>query len=115
MARNRTAWLALIVALLLTACTTPPKTGSPPAQSSSGASGSAEAPAQRVTLNNAALLARRVYASDLDVFDLIYAKEGNDLKRTIGRIIGLAKSRPNDPFRALKDWVKSNGTPPAAG
>jgi len=71
--------------------------------------------AQRVTLNNAALLARRVYASDLDVFDLIYAKEGNDLKRTIGRIIGLAKSRPNDPFRALKDWVKSNGTPPAAG
>jgi predicted aminopeptidase len=61
--------------------------------------------AQRVTLNNAALLARRVYASDLDVFDLIYEKEGRDLKRTIGRIIGLAKSDPKSPFGALQRWV----------
>ena len=61
--------------------------------------------AQRVQLNNAALLARRVYASDLDVFDLIYEKEGRDLKRTIGRIIGLAKSNPADPFVALRQWA----------
>jgi predicted aminopeptidase len=61
--------------------------------------------AQRVTLNNAALLARRVYASDLDVFDLIYEKEGRDLKRTIGRIIGLAKGNPKEPFAALKAWA----------
>ena len=58
-----------------------------------------------MTLNNAALLARRVYASDLDVFDLIYEKEGRDLKRTIGRIIGLAKSNPQSPFTALRNWV----------
>jgi predicted aminopeptidase len=61
--------------------------------------------AERVTLNNAALLARRVYASDLDVFDLVYEKEGRDLKRTIGRIIGLAKSNPKQPFGALRAWV----------
>jgi predicted aminopeptidase len=61
--------------------------------------------AQRVQLNNAALLARRVYASDLDVFDLVYQKEGLDLKRTIGRIIGLAKSHPKAPFAALRAWV----------
>ncbi|HEY3133139.1 MAG TPA: aminopeptidase [Gemmatimonadaceae bacterium] len=61
--------------------------------------------AQRVTLNNAALLARRVYASDLDVFDLVYEKEGRDLKRAIGRIIGLAKSNPKHPFVALREWV----------
>jgi predicted aminopeptidase len=61
--------------------------------------------AERVTLNNAALLARRVYASDLDVFDLIYEKEGRDLKRTIGRIIGLAKSNSKQPFAALRAWV----------
>jgi len=61
--------------------------------------------AQRVTLNNAALLARRVYASDLDVFDLIYEREGRDLKRTIGRIIGLAKSNTKSPFIALRNWV----------
>jgi len=61
--------------------------------------------AERVTLNNAALLARRVYASDLDVFDLIYEKEGRDLKRSIGRIIGLAKANPKAPFAALRNWV----------
>jgi len=61
--------------------------------------------AERVTLNNAALLARRVYASDLDLFDRIYEKEGRDLKRTIGRVIGLAKSNPKAPFIALRQWV----------
>jgi predicted aminopeptidase len=61
--------------------------------------------AERVQLNNAALLARRVYATDLDVFDRVYEKEGRDLKRTIGRIIGLAKSEPKDPFSALRRWV----------
>ena len=61
--------------------------------------------AERVTLNNAALLARRVYATDLDVFDRVYQKEGRDLKRTIGRIISLAKSDPGHPFDALKKWA----------
>jgi len=61
--------------------------------------------AQRVTLNNAALLARRVYATDLDVFDRVYAREGHDLKRTIGRVIALAKSDPRQPFAALRKWA----------
>ena len=61
--------------------------------------------AERVPLDNASLLARRVYASDLDVFDLIYEKEGRDLKRTIGRVIGLAKANPKAPFAALRKWV----------
>ena len=68
--------------------------------------------AQRVQLNNAALLARRVYASDLDVFDLVYEKEGRDLKRSIGRIIGLAKSNPKAPFTGLRNWVASRPPSP---
>jgi predicted aminopeptidase len=67
--------------------------------------------AERVPLDNASLLARRVYASDLDVFDQIYEKEGRDLKRTIGRVIGLAKSHRNAPFAALRDWVAGRGVP----
>jgi predicted aminopeptidase len=63
--------------------------------------------AERVPLDNASLLARRVYASDLDVFDRIYEKEGRDLKRTIGRVIGLARSEPDAPFSALRKWVGS--------
>jgi hypothetical protein len=50
-------------------------------------------------------LARRVYASDLDVFDRIYEKEGGDLQRTIGRVIALARARRDDPFGALRAWV----------
>jgi predicted aminopeptidase len=61
--------------------------------------------AERVPLDNASLLARRVYASDLDVFDLIYEKERRDLKRAIGRVIGLAKANPKTPFTALRRWV----------
>jgi hypothetical protein len=61
--------------------------------------------AERVPLDNASLLARRIYASDLDVFDLVYLKEGKNLRRTIGRVIALAKSKPRAPFAALRDWV----------
>ena len=61
--------------------------------------------AERVPLDNASLLARKVYASDLDVFDQIYEKEGRNLKRTIGRVISLAKSDPKNPFAALRRWV----------
>ena len=61
--------------------------------------------AERVQLNNAALLARRVYATDLDVFDLIYEKERRDMQRTIGRIITLAKARRDNPFGALRAWI----------
>jgi predicted aminopeptidase len=67
--------------------------------------------AERVPLDNASLLARRVYASDLDVFDKIYEKEGRNLRRTIGRVIALAKSNPKNPFTALREWVGAEPPP----
>lgn len=60
---------------------------------------------QRVPLDNASLLARRVYAKDLDLFDQIYAREGKNLRRTIGRVIALAKSDKKDPYAALRRWL----------
>lgn len=65
--------------------------------------------AERVTLNNAALLARRVYATDLDVFDRVYEKAGRDLRRTIGTIITLAKRGADAPFSAVQRWVQAEG------
>lgn len=59
----------------------------------------------RMRLDNAVLLARRIYNTDLDVFDQVMARENGDLKKTIARIIELAKQRPKDPFGAMKDWV----------
>jgi predicted aminopeptidase len=61
--------------------------------------------AQRVQLDNASLLARRVYAKRLDLFDAVWEKEGRDLRRAIARIIELAKSRPKDPYGAVQEYV----------
>ncbi len=61
--------------------------------------------AQRVPLDNASLLARRVYARNLDLFDAVYAREGSNLKRAIGRIIGLAKASPKDPYGGVRRWL----------
>jgi predicted aminopeptidase len=61
--------------------------------------------AERVPLDNAALLARRVYARDLELFDAVYTREANSLKRAIGRIISLAKASPADPYAALQRWL----------
>jgi predicted aminopeptidase len=65
--------------------------------------------AQRVPLDNASLLARRVYAKDLDLFDQVYTREGKNLRRTIARVIALAKSDRKDPYAALRTWL---GLPP---
>ena len=59
--------------------------------------------AARVPLDNAVVMARRVYATDLDLFDAIHAQEGHDLARSVARIIALARSRPDDPFAALRE------------
>jgi predicted aminopeptidase len=60
---------------------------------------------QRVVLDNAALLARRIYLTDLDLFDRVYRREGEDVGRTIKRVIAIAKAGGDDPFAALKAWL----------
>jgi predicted aminopeptidase len=42
---------------------------------------------QRVVLNNAVLMSRRVYAQDLDRFDAVYFEEGRDLRKAIATLI----------------------------
>jgi predicted aminopeptidase len=64
----------------------------------------------RLRLDNASLLSRRVYRTGLDLLDGVYAREGNDLRRAIARVIALAGSRPKDPYAALREWLAS---PPA--
>ena len=61
---------------------------------------------ERMRLDNAALLARRIYATDLDAFDAVWAAQRGDLRATVLRIIELAKSRPKDPFGALRDSTR---------
>jgi predicted aminopeptidase len=60
---------------------------------------------QRVPLDNASLLARRVYAQELDLFDQVHAREGRNLRATIARLIALARSSPKDPYAAVRRWL----------
>ena len=62
---------------------------------------------ERVPLDNAALLARRVYLTDLELFDRVYEREGWDMRRTVRRIVELAKGRRRDPYGALREWVET--------
>jgi predicted aminopeptidase len=65
---------------------------------------------EHVRLDNAALLAHRIYNTDLDLFDRIWVRENGDLRSAISRIIELAKSRPDDPFAALRSWADAPGS-----
>jgi predicted aminopeptidase len=64
---------------------------------------------ERVRLDNAALLARRIYLTDLDLFDAVWAKEKYDTRRAIERIIELAESDTKRPYDALRRWVSAAG------
>jgi predicted aminopeptidase len=66
--------------------------------------------AERIRLDNAVLMARRVYLTDLDAFDAVLAKNGGDLRRTISAVISAAKSDREHPFDAVRRLV---GMPPA--
>lgn len=61
--------------------------------------------AERVPLDNASLLARRVYARNLELFDAVYAREAGNLRWTIGRLIAIAKANRDDPFAGLRTWL----------
>ncbi|HEY7232591.1 MAG TPA: aminopeptidase [Gemmatimonadaceae bacterium] len=67
---------------------------------------------ERMRLDNAALMARRIYLTDLDLFDAVWEREGENLKKTIAEVIKLAKSKPRDPFGAMREWLgKTTATP----
>jgi predicted aminopeptidase len=57
---------------------------------------------ERIRLDNAILMARRVYLTDLDAFDAVLSVHGGDLRRAIVAIIDAAKSDRQHPFDAVK-------------
>lgn len=59
----------------------------------------------RARLDNAALLARRVYQTDLEQFDSVYAAYGSNLRAAVRQIIAIARANRRDPFGGLERWV----------
>jgi predicted aminopeptidase len=66
---------------------------------------------ERIRLDNGALLASRIYLTDVDVFDTLWEREGRNLAATVTRIIELAKSDAKNPFDAVR---KAVGLPSAS-
>lgn len=60
---------------------------------------------ERMRLDNAALMARRIYLTDLDLFDRVWEREGRDLRRAMARLIELAKSDAKRPFDAVRRYL----------
>ena len=59
----------------------------------------------RIQLDNAALLARRVYAQRLDLFDSVWVRHDRDVKRTIDAVQTAVRGAAN-PFDALESLLR---------
>jgi predicted aminopeptidase len=58
---------------------------------------------ERMRIDNAAVMARRVYLTDVDLFDGIWLKDGRNLRRAVADVIALAKADSlRKPFDALR-------------
>ncbi|MGV3707867.1 MAG: aminopeptidase, partial [Gemmatimonas sp.] len=59
---------------------------------------------ERVTLNNAVVMSRQVYAEGLDEFDAVFEREGRDVVKAIDRITTVVKGA-GKPDSVLKAWL----------
>lgn len=56
----------------------------------------------RIRLNIAAVMARRIYLTDLDLFERVYQRSGSDIRASIAQLLALAKATPRTPFDAIR-------------
>lgn len=61
---------------------------------------------ERVALNNASVLARRVYGRGLELFDVVYWCEGRSVSQAIQRVTSLVRQRREDPFILVAAWAR---------
>ena len=60
----------------------------------------------QVRFTNALVLARRIYVTELGLFEAVFEREGRDLPRTIERVTALvAADRESDPYDVVRDWL----------
>ena len=71
---------------------------------------------ERVRLDNAALMARRIYLTDLDLFDSVWVRERRHTRNTIHRVIAIAREGEDaDPYEALRRWLRASRSSRAMG
>jgi hypothetical protein len=65
---------------------------------------------ERLRIDNASVMARRVYLTDVELFDAVWLKEKRNLRSAIAQVIAIAKAdEARKPFAALR---KHLGLPP---
>jgi predicted aminopeptidase len=69
---------------------------------------------ERVRLDNAVLMSRRVYLTDLDAFDAVLRANRGNLPQTITAIIAAAKSSDGRPFDAVRRLAGLPASPDSA-
>lgn len=62
----------------------------------------------RLPLDNASLLARRVYAADLWLFDAVHERAGGSVRETVQLVRQLTHEGQGDPFAKLRAWLARN-------
>jgi hypothetical protein len=61
---------------------------------------------ERIRIDNASVMARRIYLTDVDLFDQVWLREKSDLRATVRRIIGIARDdKTRKPFDALRKYL----------
>jgi predicted aminopeptidase len=64
---------------------------------------------ERIRIDNAAVMARRVYLTDVDLFDALWERDSRDLHRTIREVIDVVRKAGTDqPFAAVKRRTAEN-------
>jgi predicted aminopeptidase len=62
----------------------------------------------RVPLNNARVIAARIYRTRLELFDSVWTAQGRDVRRTVGQIVGAVRGTlRNDPYEKLEALLRA--------
>lgn len=59
----------------------------------------------RIMLNTAAVLARRIYLTDLPLFERVYVRSGGDVRVAIATLLRLARDVPKAPFASVSRYL----------
>jgi predicted aminopeptidase len=67
--------------------------------------------AERVRLDNAALLARRIYATGLQDFEAVFERSGRRTRPALERVVTAAREAPGDPGAAISLLTSPSASP----
>ena len=59
----------------------------------------------QLRLNTASVLARRIYLTDLDLFERVHAQQGSDIRLSIAKLIELARLSKKAPYAGVKRFL----------